>query len=44
MHATEKFLSHLTANSENNSPDTIILAWEEEMDRKDWILMHTEMH
>lgn len=31
----------LTANSENNYPDTIILACENKMDGKDLVLMHT---
>lgn len=31
----------LTANSENNCLDTIILACEKEMDGKDLVLMHT---
>jgi len=31
----------LTANSENNYLDTIILACEKEMDGKDLVLMHT---
>lgn len=31
----------LTTNSENNYPDTTILACENEMGKKDCILMHT---
>lgn len=36
-----KASARLTANSENNYLDTTILACENEMDKKDWVLMHT---
>lgn len=41
MHATVKLFAWLTANPENNYPDTINLACEKEMDGKDLVLMHT---